>query len=143
MATIDVSGQNTPIQGGTFGNKSAEHFRYVPTANLSAGDRVKLCKLEKGIKVLDIHACTEDNLTDLTLSFGFEYEDAALASLDSDVYFMDAVAAATAGVFRKSKPLPPPEMAGDAWLVVTFGVAAFPTTNRLDVVLDYDFRGKP
>lgn len=143
MATIDVSKNNLPIMGGTWGNKSAEHFVYVPAATLTAADRVRVAKLEKGIKVLDIQAITEDALTNLTISVGFEYEDTALAADDSDTYFINAQAAATAGILRKSNPLPPPEMEGDAWLVVTFGAAAFPTTNRLDLVVDYDFRGKP
>lgn len=143
MATLDVSANNRPIQGGTFGNQSGEHFSYKPTANLTAGDRVRIAKIERGIKVLDLHAITEDNLADLDLSVGFEYEDAALAALDSDTYFINAVDAAVAGVFRKSVPLPPPEMVGDAWIVVTFAGAAFLAANQLDLVVEYDFRGKP
>lgn len=143
MATIDVSGQNAPVHGGTFGNASAEHFAYRPAADLSIADEVRICLLQTGTKLLDATAFTEDNLASGTLSLGFRYVDAALSASDDPAFFLSAQSIATAGRFRAAANKPPLILQGPAYLVATFGGAAFLAANKLDVLLNYDFRGNP
>ena len=143
MATIDVTEPNTPIHGGTFGNASVAHVPYKPTANLTIGDEVRLCTLEHGTKLIDAEAFIAADLASGTLSLGYRYVDAALSAQDDPAYFLSAQTIATAGRFDASVNKPPVTLAGRAYLVATFGGAAFPTTNQLDAVVHYDFRGNP
>lgn len=142
MATIDVSEANRPIQGGTWGNASSEHFAYKPVANLVIADEVRITTLETGIKLLDATIFAAANLASGTVSLGFRYVDAANSGSDDPTYFISAQSIATAGRFRANANKPPLVLIGAAYLVATFGGAAFPTTNQLDVTVDYDFRGK-
>lgn len=143
MATIDVTEPNSPIHGGTFGNASAVHVPYTPAANLTIGDEVRLCVLETGTKLLDAQAFIAANLASGTLSLGYRYADAALSAQDDPAYFLSAQTIATAGRFAANTNKPPVTLAGRAFLVATFGGAAFPTTNTLNAVVNYDFRGNP
>jgi len=143
MATIDVSERNTPIHGGTFGNASVAHFPYTPAANLTIGDEVRLCVLEAGTKLIDAQAFIAANLASGALSLGYRYADAALSAQDDPAYFLSAQSIATAGRFRAATNKPPVTLVARAFLVATFAGAAFPTTNKLDTVVNYDFRGNP
>ena len=143
MPTFDVSDTNAPVHGGTYGNRSSQHFPYSPAANLAIGDDVQICLLEAGTKLLDAHAFVANNLAGGTLSLGYRYVDPALAAQSDLTYFHSAQSIATAGRFRAVTNKPPVTLVGRAYLVATFGGASFPTTNKLDVIVDYDFRGNP
>lgn len=143
MATIDVTDTNMPIHGGTFGNLSVAHFPYVPAANLAIGDDVQLCILETGTKLIDLQAFIANNLASGTLSVGYRYIDPALSAQNDIAYFLNAQSIATAGRFSANTNKPPVTLVGRAYLVATFGGAAFPTTNKLETVVTYDFRGNP
>lgn len=143
MATFDVTETNSPIHGGTFGNLSVAHFPYVPAANLAIGDDVQLCILEAGTKLINLQAFIANNLASGTLSVGYRYIDPALSAQNDLTYFLANQSIATAGRFLANTNKPPVTLAGRAYLVATFGGAAFPTTNKLETVVTYDFRGNP
>ncbi len=145
MADIDVSSQNQPIQGGTWANTATEVFTFIPAANTTAGDKVLLTKLQEGTKLLDAVAFVEDAVTDLTLSLGYRYPDATdplgNTLTDDEAFFFSATAVAAGGKFRSAVNKPPVTLQAEAYLVATLGGAAFATTNRLTIMLTYDFTG--
>lgn len=142
MAYINAPSLNDVPMGGTFSNKSVHPSRFIPTANTVAGDKVRLAKHEAGTKLVDATAFIKNAAAGLTLSLGYEYVDSALSAQNDAAFFFSAKDVAAGGKFRADVNKPPVELVGDAYLVATLGGAAFPTTNQLDTVVDYDFTGK-
>lgn len=141
MAYIDAPALNDYVMGGTFSNSSVHHSTFTPSANTTAGDKVRLAKLQSGTKLMDAQAFVEDAVTNLTLSLGYEYVDSSLSGSNDAAYFFSAKDVAAGGRFRADVNKPPVELVGDAYLVATLGAAAFATTNKLDTVVNYDFTG--
>ncbi len=138
MSTIDVTNE-VQVQTGTFANRWYVHAQHRPKANLADGDRILLAKLDAGTKLLDAQAFIEDALASLTFSLGFDYINGEAG--DDEAYFFNAADVAAGGRFRADQNKPPLILQYDAYLVATLAGAAFPTTNKLDVVGDYDYLG--
>lgn len=141
MAYINALTLDDILMGGTFSNQSVHHAEFKPAANTTAGDKVRLFKLQAGTKLYDAQAFVEDAVVSLTLSLGYEYVDSSLSGSNDAAYFFSSKDVAAGGRFRADTNKPPVELVGDAYLVATLGGAAFATTNQLDVVVEYDFTG--
>lgn len=139
MADIDKS-KVAQVQTGTFANKWYNHTSFVPTAATTIGDKVLLAVLPAGTKLLDAVAFVEDALTDMDLGLGFRYKNGEAGS-DEEYFLAATTDTAAGGKFRATANKPPIVLQYDAYLVATLGGAAFPTTNKLDVVVDYDYIG--
>jgi hypothetical protein len=141
MAYINPPALNDIPMGGTFSNHSSHHSTFTPAAATTAGDKVRLVKLQAGTKLLDATAFVEDAVINLTLSLGYEYVDSSLSGSNDAAYFFSAKDVAAGGKFRADVNKPPVELVADAYLVATLGAAVFATTNKLDVITEYDFTG--
>lgn len=139
MSDIDKS-KSTSVQAGTFANKWYVHASFVPDAATVIDDAVLLAVLPAGTKLLDAVAFVEDALTDMDLGLGFRYTGGQAGS-DEEYFFAATTDTAAGGKFRADVNKPPVVLQYDAYLVATLGGAIFPTTNQLDVIVDYDYTG--
>lgn len=138
MADIDKT-TSARVQQGTFGNKWQLPCTFKPAAATVAGDKVLLAKIDAGTLLTDAVAFVEDALATLTLSLGYRHINGEAG--DDEAFFFSAKDVAAGGKFRADVNKPPKVVQYDSYLVATLGGAAFPTTNQLDVVVDYDYEG--
>lgn len=134
MATINALSLQDVMYSGAA--PLANAHGYVTLAATPVADKVRLNKVYAGTKVYSAKMVNAALGASTTVSLGFEYVNGEAGG--GGAVLLPATATATAGATRNSAA--PMVMQFDAYITATVGGAT--ATGQVDVVVEYEFRGK-
>lgn len=91
------------------------------TGGAASGDKIRMCKMQKGTRIEDIQVITDAANAAATLSAGWEYTD---GSSNAPTEYINAGSVAAAARLRATSTVVPTVLAKDAYLILTVGGAA-------------------
>ncbi len=124
------------------GRKRAIYAEYVFTALLATADSLRMCKIPKGARVLDVSLKADDLGTTGVVDVGWEASDDAVEAADQDGFLaaIDVNAAALTSNMSAKVPFSAgylKKFSSEVWLTIKATTATTATSGTVQVIVEY------